>query len=195
MVSFNNFHQLDPAAHHIAMELLVNAGQHPGLFASFIFRWMAFNGWASAVTLESKDALMLSALVAHPRLKGSYDRLMADDADFAKLVTDFAALWPVLNVGGVRKHFGFNAFFQHDRNALIAMCQAAHVRVQPENWGPGALPSWSQLLWTIYQVRCNLFHGQKSPQSERDRDLVSASDRVLEHFIDATNCFQWNDIP
>jgi hypothetical protein len=50
-----------------------------------------------------------------------------------------------------------------------------------------------QLLRTIYQVRCNLFHGEKSPQSFRDRDLVFASDRILARFIAATDCFDWYD--
>jgi hypothetical protein len=50
------------------------------------------------------------------------------------------------------------------------------------------------LLRTIYQVRCNLFHGEKSPQNLRDRDLVVAADRILAHFLTATGCFDWYDL-
>ncbi len=35
----------------------------------------------------------------------------------------------------------------------------------------------------IYQVRCNLFHGDKDPNRKRDVDLVKASADVLEKFL------------
>ena len=35
----------------------------------------------------------------------------------------------------------------------------------------------------IYQVRCNLFHGDKDPNKQRDVDLVRASADVLEKFL------------
>ena len=35
----------------------------------------------------------------------------------------------------------------------------------------------------IYQVRCNLFHGDKDPNRQRDIDLVKASADVLEKFL------------
>ena len=43
--------------------------------------------------------------------------------------------------------------------------------------------SVESLLMSIYQVRCNLFHGSKSLRSERDLELVSASANILEGYL------------
>ncbi|GAA5048933.1 MULTISPECIES: hypothetical protein [Erythrobacteraceae] len=193
MVSFSNFQRLDPVARDVAIELLANAQGQPPSFMAFMYRWMAFNGWMSAVTLKDTDREMIDAFVAAPRLIDAFDQLMAGDPNFRQMVTEFTALWPVLNVRSVRAKLGYDAFRQHDRAALLALCAAANVKQQPSGWVAEGRPSWEQLLRTIYQVRCNLFHGEKSPQSLRDRDLVLASDHILAHFIAATGCFDWHD--
>ena len=110
MVSFSNFHRLDPAARDVATELLVNARGQPPSFMAFIYRWMAFNGWMSAVTLKDTDREMIDAFVGAPRLSDAFDQLMACDPDFRQMVTEFTAFWPVLNVRSVRAKLGFDAF-------------------------------------------------------------------------------------
>ena len=194
MVSFSNFHRLDPAARDVAIELLTNANGLPPSFMAFMYRWMAFNGWMSAVTLKDTDREMIDAFVAAPRLIDASDQLMDGDPEFRKMVTEFTALWPVLNVRSVRAKLGYDAFHQYDRAPLLALCASENVRQQPLGWVAGGHPSWEKLLRTIYQVRCNLFHGEKSPQSFRDYDLVIASDRILAHFIAAMGCFDWYDL-
>jgi hypothetical protein len=194
MVSFSNFHRLDPAARDVAIELLANADGQPPSFIAFIYRWMAFNGWMSAVTLGDSDREMIDALAASPRLVDAYDQLMAGDAAFAQMVSAFATMWPVLNVKSVRAKLGYAAFREHDRPTLLALCAANNVKQQPRAWVAGAVPSWEQLLRTIYQVRCNLFHGEKSPQVFRDYELVTASDKIIARFIAGTGCFDWYDL-
>ena len=39
------------------------------------------------------------------------------------------------------------------------------------------------LIMTLYQVRCNLFHGSKSLHIQRDIDLVKASSVILEGYL------------
>lgn len=39
------------------------------------------------------------------------------------------------------------------------------------------------LFLTMYQVRCNLFHGSKSPYNERDLQLVKSSAEILENYL------------
>lgn len=39
------------------------------------------------------------------------------------------------------------------------------------------------LIYIIYHIRCNLFHGSKSPSSDRNRDLVIASATILDAFL------------
>jgi hypothetical protein len=77
---------------------------------------------------------------------------------------------------------------------LLALCAANNVRQQPQVWVAGSVPAWQQLLGTIYQVRCNLFHGEKSPQAFRDHELVTGSDKILARFIAGTGCFDWYDL-
>ncbi len=67
------------------------------------------------------------------------------------------------------------------------------VKLQPVGWIAGNVPAWPQLLRTIYAVRCNLFHGTKSPQNYRDHELVVASDQILRMFIERTACFEWEN--
>jgi len=191
MLNFSNFHRLDPAARDVTIELLADADHHqPPSFMSFTYRWMAFNGWMSAVTLEDKDWAMINTMAASPRLIAAHDQLMEAVAAYRELVGDFAAKWPVLNVRDVRAKLGYDAFRQLDRPALLA----TNVKRQPEAWVVGGAPTWEQLLRAIYQVRCNLFHGEKSPQSMRDRELVIASDHILRAFINGTDCFNWSDL-
>lgn len=194
MVSFSNFHRLDPAARDVAIELLASANGHAQPFFAFIYRWMAFNGWMSAVTLEYTDREMIDAMVTAPRLIAAHDQMMADDVAYRQLVDAFAVAWPVLNVRDVRKKLGYAAFHQQERVALLAACAAANVKQQPTGWTQGQQPNWEQVLRTIYQVRCNLFHGEKSPQSFRDFRLVEASDRILQAFMTGTGCFDWYDL-
>lgn len=194
MVSFSNFHRLDPAARDVAIELLANADGQPPSFIAFIYRWMAFNSWMSAVTLGDSDREMIDALTATPRLVDAYDELVAGDAVFAGMVSAFAEMWPVLNVKSVRGKLGYSAFREHDRPTLLALCVANNVKQQPQAWTAGAVPSWEQLLRTIYQVRCNLFHGEKSPQAFRDYELVTASNNILARFIVGSGCFDWYDL-
>lgn len=40
------------------------------------------------------------------------------------------------------------------------------------------------LLLSIYQVRCNLFHGSKQLRVERDQKLVKASANILEEYLE-----------
>src|SRR6185437_7047565 len=122
----------------------------------------------------------------------AYTALMKRSRPFHRLVSDFAAMWPVLNVRDVRKKLGRDAFWRLQRDEFIAACDAANVKRQPAVWTAGEMPSWEQLLRTIYQVRCNLFHGEKSPQNQRDRQLILKSDRILRTFLAETGCFEWH---
>jgi len=40
-----------------------------------------------------------------------------------------------------------------------------------------------EVIKFIYQIRCNLFHGSKSPMNVRDKNLVELSGKILEKWI------------
>jgi hypothetical protein len=42
----------------------------------------------------------------------------------------------------------------------------------------------AHLVAVVYQVRCNLFHGEKDPRNERDSKLIGASDTIMESVMD-----------
>lgn len=42
----------------------------------------------------------------------------------------------------------------------------------------------AHLMAAVYQVRCNLFHGQKRPQDSRSQELISKGERIVRETID-----------
>lgn len=42
----------------------------------------------------------------------------------------------------------------------------------------------SELFMVIYQVRCNLEHGQKSPSRDRDQELCRCASPIVAHVVD-----------
>lgn len=194
MVQFDNFLRLDPEAADLAQELFDTAENQNATFSSFVIRWMGFNGWMECVTGADTDAAMIRALSNHQRLSDTYDAIMQDYPEFREQVEHFASLWPVLNVRDVRKKLGRDAFNRYSREELMEQVIEQGVKLQPVGWVDGNVPTWSQLLSTIYSVRCNLFHGSKSPQNRRDRKIIGYCDNIIRLFIIHSGCFRWYDI-
>lgn len=192
MVSFSNFRTLDPETADLARELIENAERQRSAFMSFMSLWMGFNGWMESVTEAATDALMVTAITDNRRMTNAYERLMKSP-DFRTRVISFSENWPVLNVRDVRLKLGRDAFWAESRDELLDRCRLEGVKMQPLGWTEGDVPTWPQLLRTMYCVRCNLFHGAKSPQQARDRELVRHSDRILRMFIERSECFDWYD--
>ena len=192
MTNFSNFQIMESETRDLVLNLMENANRQRSAFMSFVNIWMAFNGWMAAVTERETDADMIRDIAANDRLVEAYTGLMETSRPFQRLVCDFPSMWPVLNVRDVRKKPGRDAFWRFERNDLIEACRAAGVKQQPVGWNANDMPSWEQLLRTVYQVRCNLFHGEKSPQNARDRQLILKSDRILRTFLAETGCFEWH---
>lgn len=193
MVSFSDFRLLDPETADLARDLIGNDDRQHSTFLPFMNAWMGFNGWMESVTGGGSDATMITALADNSRMTDAYNELVDRDRSFQRHVMRFAELWPVLNVRDVRRKLGRDAFWQMGRDELLATCRQEDVKIQPLGWTEGEVPTWPQVLRTIYQVRCNLFHGSKSPQHGRDRDLVRHANRVLRGFIEKTDCLEWHD--
>lgn len=193
MVNFNNFRTLNPESADLARELIEAAEQQHSDFFSFAATWMAFNGWMECVTGAHSDASMIKALVEHQRLSDAYAGLMESVPDFRDSVIAFAAKWPVLNVRDVRRKLGRDAFLRSSHEDFMNAVVSEGVKHQPVEWRDGDIPTWPQLLRTMYCVRCNLFHGSKSPQNLRDHELVVSCNNILRMFIELTGCFDWGD--
>lgn len=193
MVSFSNFRMLDPETADLARELIDNAQRARSAFNSFFSRWMAFNGWMECITDACTDAEMISALAENRRVTDAYEHLLHNAPRFQSRVMRFSKMWPVLNVRDVRLKLGRDAFWRNSREELMAACVRENVKQQPLGWVGGSVPTWPQLLRTIYMIRCNMFHGSKSPQNGRDRELLLQADHILRIYIEETGCFDWGD--
>jgi hypothetical protein len=193
MVTFSSFRMLNPESADLAREL-INADAHErSAFSSFMTLWMGFNGWMECVTDARTDAQMITAFADHIRLIDAYDELMEQDADFRSDISTLASMWPVLNVRDVNRKLGRDALRKYGDHELWAAVGREAVKHEPQGWVAGSIPTWPQLLRTIYCIRCNLFHGAKSPQGLRDHHLVVGCDKVLRTFIESTNCLEWYD--
>jgi hypothetical protein len=190
VVNYSNFSMLNPESADLARDLLAQVHGTDTPFSSFIHAWMAFNGWMECVTEEESDAGMVSALCADTRLASAYEDLMGSE-QFKRYVMEFSSLWPVLNVRDVRRKLGRDAFLRLSREELLQRAAAGQVRAEPANWAAGAVPTWTNLLRATYTVRCNLFHGSKSPQNYRDHQLVTHANAFLREFINRSACLEW----
>lgn len=136
---------------------------------------------------------MITALSGHKRLIHAYDDLLDNKPSFANKIDEFSAMWPVLNVRDVRKKLRRDAFWRFDHDELMLEVEKNQVKYQPIAWVDDNIPTWEQTLRTVYAVRSNLVHGSKSPQNQRDHNLVLVCDSIIRSFIDGTDCFNWRD--
>lgn len=193
MIRFNNYQELDAEAYDLIQQLFFTADNETSVFPSFIIRWMAFNGWMECVTGAETDADMISQLADEQRLSDAYDSIIKNDADFRHHVNQFAVMLPVLNIRDVKKKLGRDAFWRYSRDELIAEVILNNVKHRPVGWLTGETPTWKQLILTIYAVRCNLFHGSKSPTNYRDHQLVISCDYIIKKFLINSECLRWRD--
>jgi len=121
-----------------------------GIFDQFISLWFAFNSWGTFVTKSDADWLMIRKLKTDRALLSSFGSLLSNE-DFRADVERLAE-YSVLDMRPGHEHEQINIS-------------------NPEDFG--------QVLDTIYKIRCNLFHGQKSEINPHDRELVTLSFRIL----------------
>jgi hypothetical protein len=193
MISFNNFLLLNPESADLVQELISATDSQRSAFSSFSSVWMGFNGWMECITEAANDAEMIAELAVHTRLNDAFNRFMTEHPDFFTIVQEFAAMWPVVNVRDACRKLGRDVFRRLPETVLKDQIANTGVKMQPVGWQPGSAPTWSQVLRTIYAIRCNLFHGSKSPRNFRDHQLVVSGDKVLRMFIERSGCLQWND--
>jgi hypothetical protein len=171
-------------------------------FERFIYLWIAFNGWASCVTQEDHDGRMIQHAADSFDLRNRFSQLMTDDAEFHSLVAAFADLWPIFRAQNLRRHAvplrqfasrreltDYYLSFRSSNTRQPNLDSECAIEYQPKCWEYHARRSetipldWPHTIATIYRVRCNLFHGEKSPHSEMDDKIIKAAFRVLSHFL------------
>jgi hypothetical protein len=118
----------------------------------FISLWIAFNGWLKKEYGENtKDTEMIKKAKKNKTLKEKFGKLYASNKIFVK---------------NLEKLMGYRVVDMRDP-----------TNEQKEKRCTGDFESY---LDTIYQIRCNLFHGRKNyEESKKDRELVTLALKLL----------------
>lgn len=121
------------------------------IFDQFISLWFAFNSLGTYLSKKDKDSEMLRWIKAHTDLPAIHKTLIKNDPQFLQRIKRLAD-YTVLDMRPGHKG---------------------------ESKSISDLNSLDELLDVIYQIRCNLFHGQKSRIDPRDRELVEVAFYIL----------------
>jgi hypothetical protein len=164
-----------------------------GDFESFIYLWIALNGWAACVTGEDSDPTWKEALMADPSLNEEFDRLVSDSTATAAAARRFAELWPIfrasdLRAGGIE----YSSDVYESRAEMTQAYLNSGARFAPRCFVEhDELPlDWGHTLDALYRVRCNLFHGEKARSSENDQLVVGCARDTLLAFAEEARLFR-----
>lgn len=173
MIDFQRFEALRPEARGVVFNLLEQSQDARRPFERFMFLWMSFNGWMNCVTNGDFEARMIEELASDLALAAAFERIVLG-GDNAGIIHEFAEWWPIFDVKSIRKVVGIDGLYQHQYRDEFLEAHSANPKVKrkPERWVAGHRPRWEDLVWAIYQVRCNLFHGDKASSNPGDVEIV-----------------------
>lgn len=185
------FHRLHPQGRELITGWADRGARVPhhadasAYFEGFIYLWFALNGWGACVTGTDVDRDWVDAVAADPEFARLFgDSLQADTGVLAP-VQRFAELWPIFRSSEIRRR-GIWVPHDYTREQRVQTYLKNGISFEPSCWEdhPGRAPTDSKhILKTLYRVRCNLFHGEKTLDSENDRQIVGAAHPVLAHIL------------
>jgi hypothetical protein len=126
---------------------------HYDEFLRFFIYYMCFDAW---ITSES-----------------------GEDSDNKKIK------WLISDGGVLKQVFDNKGFDRSDLNALKKLSPIEDMR--PKHRGETVnlndVNDFEEVVWFVYKIRCNLFHGGKNPTNGRDSNLVSFAGNFLGKWI------------
>jgi len=128
-------------------------------FSKFVFLWFCFNAWIAHRSSKESDAGIMREITTRDirmmDITTVYDTLMqATPTVFRTHIQNLVKLSPIMDPRGIKPP------------TVIA----------DENDFPN-------ILWGIYKIRCNLFHGGKNAGEPRDQQLVVIAGLILEKLV------------
>lgn len=128
-------------------------------FSKFVFLWFCFNAWIAHRSSEDTDAGIMRELanrnVLMVDVTTAYDTLLeATPTVFRTHIQSFVRLSPIRDPRGIKPP------------TVIANED-----------------DFANIMWGIYKVRCNLFHGGKNAGDPRDQQLVVVAGRIIEKLV------------
>jgi hypothetical protein len=192
MLNFSAFSTLHPAGQETVSRFLEDARRTDNPITRFSYVWMSFNAWLNCVSGEVQDAKMIKAASTDPRMNDLFSEVREEDGEFRERINEFAEWWPIFSVQDVRRYGGPNAPYEFQRRDDFYNAHRAdrRLRRRPDGWVSGRTPRWPDLLAACYQVRCNLFHGDKSIHNQGDREIIKGAERCLSGFIQASCLYE-----
>jgi hypothetical protein len=190
--SINRDSFTDLAADDDARRLIMNwfdranglTDQQGDPFESFIYAWIAFNGWAALCSREDQDRAQLKAIESDGSLQSGFKALLREDSNFQRWADEFHDQWPIFKAAQIRSKRVRQV--SPDRRKCLDHYRAAGIDRAPDCYyerhvdaGKPCPLDWAHTLEAIYRVRCNLFHGEKSAGSEEDKAIVRAANNTL----------------
>lgn len=139
----------------------------PERWRAFANLWMAFNALYGGDPDEKERSRVMRTVRSHVSAKDARHLLSRHRAAIARITS--------APPGDMRRESWDPRFRAASRRCI----QRYESQTEPVQ---GKLAAVAGLL---YQVRCNLLHGSKDPDSARDRMLVSASLEILEDLVPA----------
>ena len=177
---------LNPDKRHLIQTFIgisENAALHP--FQSFANLWMAFNAFGSVATAFDSDWKIIQICGSDDQMRNGFKELLGNDDSFAIHVREFVGAWPIYSEREAFRVYRANQRRQGidtnipDEAEMRRLCANGSVERHP----PDFSLSWANVLDAIYTVRCNLFHGGKTPVNERDVQLVELSRNILSRMM------------
>lgn len=171
----------------------------------FIYLWVTVNAWASVVvpdrTKNHEDAYLIHSMAVDSAFNSRFNTLITTDSAFRELVDELASLAPVFQVLWLRNKgiapWNNRTEIRRDFIERVKREDPYH-RIRDRQGQETAFPAfapacaydhlskgqnipsdWPHILSTIYQIRCNLFHGGKTYDSKRDRKFITLAYSIL----------------
>jgi hypothetical protein len=192
------FHNLHPHGQDLirswAQRGIAKADEHRPAsdFEAFIYLWIALNGWGACVANTDNDTEWVNALAVDPNISKTFQKLLDDDQGFRQTGEAFAARWPIFKASEIRRQQILVSPDQ-SRPERIRDYLTRRISCEPKCWKDhGGRPplDWPHTLASLYRVRNNLFHGEKTLDSVNDRAIVAAACSVLALFVQKGELFR-----
>jgi hypothetical protein len=122
------------------------------VFDRFASLWISFNAWGTYESHSDTDRKMIEWAKTNSTLATKFSELISNDAPFRQDVTRLQAMCPIRR----------NRPYRGSRDVTIT-----------------AITNFSEVLEAVYTIRCNFFHGEKSPDDTRDRTLTELAFQIL----------------
>lgn len=159
-------------------------------FEPFIYCYIAFNSWAACVTEKDRDRDIIHDLGNNPICESIFNITMQNDIIRCYHI-EFQSLWPIFKVQEIRKK-RIPHYQSPHREEIVRHYFDSNINnytpkdpQNPKLIGHEIPLTWNNVLQSIYSVRCNLFHGDKSTDQPPDQKIVGSAFRSFVHIFKA----------